>query len=95
MKEKHLHEGCIEQMDRLFRQKLSGAHVEQDGEGYIRMDDWELREDVQSAVMEAWSRITEMELSEIADVDGYWEDFYHMFGFRFENVDYDRDVPLV
>ena len=45
--------------------------------------------------MEAWNKITETELSEIADVDGYWEDFYHMFGFKFDNVDYDRDVPLV
>ena len=95
MKEKHLHEGCIEQMDRLFRRKLSGSQVEQDNEGFIRMDDWELREDVQAAVMDAWNRITTTELSEIADVDGYWEDFYHMFGFHFDNVDYDRDVPLV
>ena len=95
MKEKHLHEGCIEQMDRLFRRKLSGSQVEQDNAGFIRMDDWELREDVQAAVMDAWNRITTTELSEIADVDGYWEDFYHMFGFHFDNVDYDRDVPLV
>ena len=95
MKAKNLHEGCIEQMDRLFRQKLTGTHAEQDAEGFIRMDDWELREDVQAEVMEAWNKITETELSEIADVDGYWEDFYHMFGFKFDNVDYDRDVPLV
>ena len=95
MKEQGTHEGCIQQIARLFKDKLLADPVPADEKYQIRMDDWELREDVQSAVMEAWSRITETELSEIADVDGYWEDFYHMFGFRFENVDYDRDVPLV
>lgn len=95
MKEKGLHEGCIEQMDRLFRTKLNGAHVEQDQEGYIRMDDWELREDVQAEVMDVWKKVPESDLSQIADVEGYWEDFYHMFGFHYDNVDYERDVPLV
>lgn len=95
MKEKGLHEGCIEQMDRLFRTKLNGAHAEQDAEGFIRMDDWELREDVQEEVMEKWKKLPKEGLSQSADVDGYWEDFYHMFGFHYENVDYDRDVPLI
>lgn len=95
MKEKGLHEGCIEQMDRLFRTKLNGAHAEQDSEGFIRMDDWELREDVQAEVMEIWKRIPQEGLAQTADVDGYWEDFYHMFGFHYDNVDYDRDVALV
>lgn len=95
MKEKGLHEGCIEQMDRLFRTKLNGGHAEQDPEGFIRMDDWELREDVQAEVMEKWKKLPEEGLSQSADVDGYWEDFYHMFGFHYENVDYDRDVPLI
>lgn len=95
MKEKGLHEGCIEQMDRLFRTKLNGGHAEQDPEGFIRMDDWELREDVQAEVMEIWKRIPQEGLAQTADVDGYWEDFYHMFGFHYDNVDYDRDVALV
>lgn len=95
MKEKGLHEGCIEQMDRLFRTKLNKAHAEQDQEGYIRMDDWELREDVQAEVMDIWKKIPQEGLSGCADVDGYWEDFYHMFGFHYDNVDYDRDIPLV
>ena len=94
MKEKGLHEGCIEQMDRLFREKLSGSPVV-DEEGRIRLDDYELREDVQAAVMEAWDNISSENIAQYTDLEGYWEDFYRIFGFKFDNVDYTRDIPLV
>lgn len=94
MKEKGLHEGCIEQIGRLFIEKLSKDVPETDAEGRIRMDDYEMREDVQKEVMNIWDSVTTENLKEVADLDGYWDDFYHMFGFRFDNVDYSKDIPL-
>lgn len=93
MKEKGIHEGCIEQMERLYKEKIFGTEgVVLSEDGMIHMDDWEMREDVQSEVMERWERINSDNLFELSDVDGYWEDFYHMFGFRFQEVDYTADV---
>lgn len=96
MKEKGLHEGCIEQMYRLFHEKVTGADgVLTDENGLIRVDDWEMRDDVQAEVMEHWNVVCTENLSEIADIDGYWDDFYKMFGFHFDNVDYEEDIALV
>ena len=93
MKDMDLHEGCIEQMQRLFQKKIfSGKLVPLDSEGYIRMDDWEMKPEVQEQVMEIWKQINTENLKELADTDGYWEDFYHMFGFHYSNVDYEKDV---
>jgi len=94
MKEKGNHEGCIEQMVRLFRDKLLVDSVETDSEGRIRMDDWELDEKVQKEVMKYWDMVTTENVKEMTDIDGYWEDFYHMFGFGFDNVDYEQDVEI-
>ena len=94
MKEKGIHEGCIEQMYRLFHDKLLADKPQVDEDGMIRMDDWELREDVQQEVKQAWDRINSDNLQQLADVDGYWEDFYHMFGFGIDGVDYDADVEV-
>ena len=94
MKKKGVHEGCIEQMRRLYGEKLSVSDCSTDKEGRIRMDDYEMEESVQQEVMEIWNRISTENLSDLADVDGYWEDFYHMFGFRFENVDYSKEVEI-
>lgn len=95
MKEKGIHEGCIEQMERLFKDKLFGTGgVLLSEDGMIHMDDWEMREDVQSEVMEIWGRINGDNLFELSDINGYWEDFYHMFGFRFPEVDYTADVMV-
>ena len=94
MKEKGLHEGCIEQMGRLFHEKLFAGSPVVDQEGRIRLDDWELREDVQKEVMEIWDKIRTENITELADVEGYWDDFYRMFGFRFPNVDYTQDVEI-
>lgn len=94
MKEKGLHEGCIEQMERLFSERLALDTVPVDEEGRIRMDNYEMRDDVQDAVKAAWDAVTTENLAQYADVDGYYEDFYHMFGFRYDNVDYTKDVEI-
>lgn len=95
MKEKGIHEGCIEQMDRLFKDKVFGADgVVLSEDGMIHMDDWEMREDVQKDVMDIWGKVNSDNLLSLADVDGYWEDFYHMFGFKFPEVDYTADVQV-
>lgn len=98
MKQKNLHEGCIEQIGRLFQDKLYGVcdqdAAKTDNEGRIRMDDWEMRDDVQQETMEVWDKVNSDNILEIADVEGYWEDFYHMFGFRFDTVDYSQDVEI-
>lgn len=94
MKEKNIHEGCIEQMVRMFTEKLFVDEPVTDEKGQFRLDDWEMREDVQKEVMDLWGQITTEKIREIADVDGYWEDFYHMFGFGFDNVDYSEDVEI-
>ena len=88
MKQAGTHEGCIEQMGRLFGEKLFGGNCPVDSEGRIRMDDYEMEAAVQQKVMEIWNQVTTENLLELADVEGYWEDFYHMFGFQFENVDF-------
>lgn len=95
MKEKDIHEGCIEQMARLYKDKMFGkAGVELAEDGMIRMDDWEMREDIQSEVMQIWEKVNSDNLLELSDVDGYWEDFYHMFGFKLPEVDYSIDVEV-
>ncbi len=92
MKEMGLHEGCIEQMRRLFAEKLYGGNVLTDGEGLIRMDDLEMRPDVQERVCKAWREITTENLKEYADTEGYTADFNKLFGFDVKGVDYDADV---
>ena len=92
MKEYGNHEGCIEQIDRLFRDKLLVDAPIVDEEGRIRMDDYEMEERVQSEVMRRWDAVNTENLTELADLEGYWDDFYQMFGFRMPNVDYTLDV---
>lgn len=95
MKEKGIHEGCIEQIQRLFSDKLTSTSAETDENGLIRMDDLEMRQDVQEAVKEIWNRLATGNVEELADVSGYWEDFYHLFGFGFEQVDYEKEVEIL
>ncbi|MDD5935380.1 MAG: trans-2-enoyl-CoA reductase family protein [Clostridiales bacterium] len=92
MKKKGLHEGCIEQMDRLFAERLTRNPIPTDEKGQIRMDDFELSKEVQSEVEEAWNNVNADNLHEYADIKGYWEEFYHMFGFHYDNIDYSKDV---
>ncbi|MFP4268290.1 MAG: enoyl-ACP reductase FabV [Spirochaetaceae bacterium] len=93
MKEKGLHEGCIEQMVRLFRDRLYSSNpVPTDGEGRIRVDDWEMREDVQKEVQDRWNRVNEKNVAELADLEGYREDFLRIHGFNVPGVDYTREI---
>jgi enoyl-[acyl-carrier protein] reductase/trans-2-enoyl-CoA reductase (NAD+) len=99
MKEKGLHEGCVEQIARLYRDKLyaPGAaedplKVPVDGEGRIRIDDWEMREDIQQAVLARMEKVTEENVFETTDLAGFKHDFMEANGFDVEGVDYDQDV---
>ncbi len=92
MKEEGLHEGCIEQMYRLFADKFVKKEV--DEAGYFRLDDWELQDKVQDKITAVWDQVTTENIQELGDIDGYWEDFYQMFGFHYDNVDYSADVEI-
>lgn len=94
MKEQKLHEGCIEQMVRLFTEKLAGAKVPVDEEGRIRLDDWEMKPEVQEAIMKIWGEVSTENVAEMCDIQGYWDDFFQMFGFRMPDVDYGADVEV-
>ena len=91
MKEAGLHEGCIEQMQRLFAEKLFGDGVQTDGEGFIRLDDWEMRDDIQKKVADIWEKISDGNIKDHADMDGYRKDFSMLFGFEADGVDYEAD----
>ncbi|OQP42991.1 trans-2-enoyl-CoA reductase [Niastella yeongjuensis] len=93
MKEKGIHEGCIEQIDRLFRERLySGQSIPVDGNNRIRIDDWEMRADIQDKVAELWAQANTETLPAIGDLAGYKADFLNLFGFGLANVDYAADV---
>ena len=88
MKAEGIHEGCIEQIQRLYSQRLyTGKEVPTDSEGRIRIDDWEMREDVQAQVSKLWEIATTENLLEIGDLAGYKQDFLNLFGFGFNGVD--------
>ena len=89
MKAEGIHEGCIEQIQRLYAQRLyTGEAVPTDDKGRIRIDDWEMRDDVQAKVAALWKESTTESLPEIGDLAGYKQDFLNLFGFGFEGVDY-------
>ena len=93
MKAEGIHEGCIEQIQRLYQQRLyTGQAVPTDDQGRIRIDDWEMREDVQAKVAALWKESTTESLTEIGDLAGYKQDFLNLFGFGFEGVDYLADA---
>ena len=92
MKAAKTHEGCIEQIQRLYAQRLyvDGA-VPTDEKGRIRIDDWELDAAIQAEIAVLWAKATTENLTEISDLEGYRKDFYNLFGFGFEGVDYSTD----
>ena len=93
MKAEGVHEGCIEQIQRLFEQRLyTGKEVPTDDKGRIRIDDWEMRDDIQDRIKTLWEIATTENLSEIGDLAGYKQDFLNLFGFGFEGVDYNVDT---
>lgn len=96
MKEAGNHEGYGEQMYRLFADKMYGeAGAIVDDAGLIRVDDWEMEPAIQAKVDEIWAEVTTENVLEYTDLDAYWADFYELFGFGIEGVDYDRDVDLL
>lgn len=95
MKEKGLHENCVEQMYRMVHERIfNGQNVVTDENRLIRMDDWEMKEDVQKAVLAVWKSISQDNLEDVADIAGYWQEFYEIFGFGMDGVDYDEDVNI-
>lgn len=95
MREQGLHEGCMEQIYRMFSQRLyreDKAAAEVDEANRLRLDDWELREDIQNACVALWPTITTDNLKELTDYAQYKDEFLKLFGFGIEGIDYDADV---
>lgn len=92
MKEQGSHEGCIEQICRLLRTGLYGDSCVKDSEGRLRVDEFELAPQVQAEVQARWARVNSENLEQLADFGGYRADFLKLFGFGFEQVDYQADV---
>ena len=92
MKEEGIHEGCIEQIQRLYQDRLyTGKLIPTDEKGRIRVDDLEMRDDVQEKIANLWQQATTESLPEIGDLKGYRKDFLNLFGFDIEGVDYKAD----
>jgi enoyl-[acyl-carrier protein] reductase/trans-2-enoyl-CoA reductase (NAD+) len=94
MKAKGTHEGTIEQMQRLLAERLyteNGA-VPVDSEGRIRIDDWEMADDVQAEVAQLWKQTTTENLSQISDIEGYRKEFFNLFGFEVDGIDYEKEA---
>lgn len=94
MKEQNLHEGCIEQMYRMMHDRVCVDKVVTDDKNLIRMDDYELKPEVQKAVEDKWNIVSQDNVKEVADIDGYWKEFYEIFGFGIDGVDYDADISV-
>ena len=94
MKSKGTHEDCIEQIVRLFNQRLYGGDLQLDASGRIRIDDWEMEPEIQAAVQEIWPEITSETLIELSDFKAYQKNFLNLFGFAIEGVDYEVEVEV-
>jgi enoyl-[acyl-carrier protein] reductase/trans-2-enoyl-CoA reductase (NAD+) len=95
MKEKGTHEGCIEQTRRLFERMYAPEMLPTDEKNRIRLDDWEMRDEVQREVDRLWPTITTENLNQLTDFKGYQEEFLKLFGFGLAGVDYDAEVEPV
>ncbi len=95
MKEKGVHEGCIEQIERLFSENLYNDNfLDFDDEGRLRIDNFELRDDVQKAVFDIWPKVSTENLYELTDFAGYKSEFMKLFGFGRPDIDYTKDVQI-
>jgi enoyl-[acyl-carrier protein] reductase/trans-2-enoyl-CoA reductase (NAD+) len=93
MKENGTHEGCIQQISRLFKSKIYPMKVsDHDAEGRVRMDDLEMQNDVQQKIILLWPQITTENLEELTDIKDYVDEFHRLFGFNVPGVDYTKDV---
>jgi enoyl-[acyl-carrier protein] reductase/trans-2-enoyl-CoA reductase (NAD+) len=96
MKAEGTHEDCIEQMDRLFRDRLYSGNPQPDEAGRLRVDDWEMTPAVQELVGKRWDEVNTENLAELADFEGYQTSFLRLFGFGLAGVDYTAETdPLV
>ncbi|GIU44219.1 enoyl-[acyl-carrier-protein] reductase [NADH] [Shewanella sairae] len=90
-----LHEGCIEQISRMFNERLfkaDGTAADVDDSNRLRLDDWELREEIQQHCRDMWPQVTTDNLAELTDYREYKEEFLKLFGFGVEGIDYEADV---
>ena len=94
MKAKGTHEGCIEQIVRLFKDRLYEGELNLDSEGRIRVDDWEMDPEVQAEVASIWPSVTTENLRAVSDFDAYQKEFLELFGFGLEGIDYSQDVEV-
>ncbi len=96
MKSKNLHEDCLDQMLRLFMEKINYQNNILspcvDENGMIRLDDWEMRFEIQKQVEEVWGKLKQDNVLDLIDFDGYQKDFLRLFGFGWEDIDYDVEV---
>lgn len=94
MKKMNNHEGCIEQMYRMFSDRLYSGDLKPDAKGRICMDDLEMLPEVQAEVSCLWAEANNENVKEITDIEGYRKEFFRLFGFEFEAVDYGADVDI-
>ena len=94
MKEKGVHEGCIEQMYRLIHDRLCLEEVVTDENRLIRLDDYEMKPEVQDAVAGLWEQVSKDNITQLGDIEEYWQEFYEIFGFRVDGVNYEADVNI-
>ncbi len=94
MKEQGTHEGCIEQIYRLFEEVYGERELNLDEEGRIRMDDWEMAEPLQSTVKEIWPGIETSNVYELTDLAEMRNEFFRLFGFNVEGINYEADVDI-
>jgi len=93
MKAKGIHEGCIQQIQRMFSTLLYTGKVPATDEYHrLRLDDWELRPEVQEKCREIWKHVTDDNIYQVTDYQGYKDEFLRLFGFGLDGVDYDADV---
>jgi len=95
MKESNVHEGCIEQIDRLFRTALCSDDVVYDEGNRYRMDDLELRADIQARCKDIWAKVSDENVFDTTDYAYYKAEFLKLFGFGIEGIDYDQDVETL
>lgn len=93
MKEKNTHEGCIEQINRMFKDYLyTNNALARDEAGRIRLDNFEMQADIQEKIAELWPQVTTENLEYLTDIKGYRDDFYRLFGFNFSGIHYEAAV---
>ena len=93
MKAAGTHEGCIEQMQRLFATQLyNGSTIKFDDGGRVRVDDWEMRPEIQAAISDIWPKATTENLAQLTDIAGYRTEFLRLFGFGLPGVNYEAEV---